>query len=168
MLEALVTLDGVRAGDVLTGEDGRPDLEVVALVAGQDLVALLAGLGVGALDGADHGVGRQLGGPADLLLGGLRLLVVGHAGQLDEDAVLALARPARLGDTEGVHPTAEHLEGLVDVIGFGRRLLGALGLEHELGAAPEVETEVGLLVEGQDHAPGQQAEHEEEPDEGTA
>jgi hypothetical protein len=107
-------------------------------------------------------VDGQLGGGADALLGLLRLLVVGDAGQLDEDPVLALADERGLGDTEGVHAAAEHLEGLVDVLRGGRGLLGALGLEDELRTAAKVETQVGLDVESERSAPGQQAEHEDE------
>ena len=89
------------------------------------------------------------------------------ARQLDEDAVLALAHERGLGDTEGVHATAQHLEGLVDVLRVGRGLLGALRLEDELRAALEVETEVGLDVDRQRQAPAQEAEHEEEADPDT-
>ena len=64
----------------------RAELEGVALVGGDDLVALLRRLGVG-LRLADHRVDGQLGGPADVLLG-LRPGPA-DAGQLDEDAVLA-------------------------------------------------------------------------------
>ena len=97
-----------------------------------------------------------------LLLGRLRLGVTGDTGQLDEDAVLALADEGRLGDAEGVDAATQDLEGLVDVLRRGGRLLGALGLEDELGAALEVEAEVGLDVDRQRQAPDQEAEHEEE------
>ena len=116
---------------------------------------------------ADDLVDGQLGGLADPLLGLLRLLVAGDAGQLDEDPVLALADQRGLGDTEGVDAAAEHLERLVDVLRAGRRLLGALGLEDELRAAAEVEAEVGLDVDRERHAPGQEAEDEEEADPDT-
>ena len=109
----------------------------------------------------------SLRGGADALLGLLRLLVVGDARQLDEDPVLALADQGGLGDTEGVHAAAQDLEGLVDVLGVGRRLLGALRLEDELRAAPEVEAQVGLDVDRQRRAPGQEAEHEDEADPDT-
>ena len=47
------------------------------------------------------------------------------------------------------------------------RLLGALGLEDELRAAAEVEAQVGLDVDGERHAPDQEAEDEEEADPDT-
>ena len=97
----------------------------------------------------------------------LRLGVAGDTGQLDEDAVLALAHERGLRDAEGVHAAAQHLEGLVDVLRVGRGLLRALRLEDELRAALEVETEVGLDVDRQRQAPDQEAEHEEEPDPDT-
>ena len=83
------------------------------------------------------------------------------------DAVVALAHHGRLGDTEGVDAALEDVDGLVDVLGVGRRLLGALRLEDELRPTPEVEPELRLLVEGQGQAPAEKAEHEEEPDEDT-
>ena len=110
---------------------------------------------------------RQLGGGPDAVLGVLRLGVTGDAGQLDEDAVLALSHDRGLGDAEGVDTAAEHLQGLVDVLRVGRGLLGAFGLEDELRAALEVETQVGLDVDRQSQAPDQEAEHEEEPDPDT-
>ena len=102
-----------------------------------------------------------------LLLGLLGLGVAGDARELDEDPVVALARQGRLGDTEGVDATAEDLEGLVDVLGVGRRLLRSLRLEDELRAPAEVETEVGLDVDRQRRARGQQAENEDEADPDT-
>ena len=101
---------------------------------GRTWLPFLAGLASGWAV-ADHLVDGQLGGAADALLGLLGLLVVGDAGQLDEDPVLALADQRGLGDTEGVDAAAEHLEGLVDVLRAGGGLLGALGLEDELRAA---------------------------------
>ena len=160
-LDALVALDGAGPGDLLALDDRGADLEGVALVGRQDEVVLLAGLGV-RLGRREHLVDGQLGRGADLLLGLLRLLVTGDAGQLDEDAVLALAHERGLGDTEGVDAAAEHLQGLVDVLRARGRLLGALGLEHELRTAPEIETQVRLDVERERRAPGQEAEHEDE------
>ena len=113
-------------------------------------------------------MGRQLGGLADPLLRLLGLGVAADAGELDEDAVLALAHQGRLGHTEGVHAPAQHLDGLVDV-GRGRLdRSGVLGLEDELRTTAQVEAEVGLDAQRQREAPAQETEDEEEAYEGTA
>ena len=110
----------------------------------------------------------QLGRLADLLLGRLGLLVGGDARELDQDPVLTLTRQRRLGDAERVDTAAQHAQRLVDVLRRGRGLRGALGLEDELRPALEVEPELGLDVDRQGRARGQQAENEEEPDENSA
>ncbi len=110
----------------------------------------------------------QLGGLADPLLGLLRLVVVGDAGQLDEDPVVALADQGRLGDAEGVHAAAQHLDGLVDVAGGGLGRLGVVGLEDELRATAQVEAQVGLDAQRDRGTPRQETEDEEEAKNGTA
>ena len=108
----------------------------------------------------------QLGGAADVL--GLPAPRVLHAGQLDEDPVLALAGQRRLGDTEGVDAAAEHLDGPVDGSALALTSAGVLGLEDELGAAAEVQAEAWLLVQREGDTADEQAEDEQETDEGTA
>ena len=75
--------------------------------------------------GAEHRVEGQLGGLPDGLGGGGGVL---HAGQLDDDPVLAGARQRRLRDAERVDATAQHLERPVGRLGVGLRRRGVLGL----------------------------------------
>ena len=125
---------------------------------GQDLVALLAGLGVRA--------GRCA---MTSWMVSLAVLPIRSSASWASSSLVTPGSSTRirfspwrtsvgLGDTEGVDAAAQHLEGLVDVLGVGGRLLGALGLEDELRAAAEVEAEVGLDVDGERQAPDQEAE----------
>ena len=107
----------------------------------------------------------QLRGPPDDLLGLGRVLDVG---QLDEDPVLADPGERRLGDTERVDAAAEDLDRAVDGLGVGLDVAGVLGLQHDLGAAAQVQAEAWLLVHREGDTAGEEAEHEQETDEGTA
>ena len=166
-LDALVALDGARAGDLLALDDRGADLDACRPGrTGRTWLSFLAGLGVG-LGGADDLVDRQLGGLADPLLGLLGLLVVGDAGQLDEDPVLALAGQRGLGDAEGVDAAAEHLEGLVDVLGLAGVCSVPSASKTNCAPPREVEAQVGLDVDRERRAPGQEAEDEDEADPDT-
>ena len=88
--------------------------------------------------GTAHDVEAELCGPADHLG---RLARVLHAGQLDDDPLLAGAGEGRLGDPERVDAAAQHLEGPV-----GRRAVrlhprAVAGLQDDLRAALEIEPE---------------------------
>src|SRR5699024_7358409 len=90
---------------------------------------------------AQDGVDGQLCGLADDL-GGLRRLL--HTGQFDDDPVLTGTRHVRLGHAQAVDALAQHLQDLVGVVGVGDRAVGTvLGLQDDLGAAAQVESQAG-------------------------
>src|SRR5699024_776238 len=90
---------------------------------------------------AQDGVEGQLCGLADDL-GGLRRVL--HTGQFDDDPVLTGTRHVRLGHAQAVDALAQHLQDLVGVVGVGDRAVGTvLGLQDDLGAAAQVESQAG-------------------------
>jgi hypothetical protein len=112
-------------------------------------------------------VERELCGAAEDLDG---LLGVGHAGQFDDDPPLARAGDLRLAHAELVDPAPEHLQSLVGGFGVGLGQLPVSGLEHDLGAAAQVQAEVRRSGghepprdrenrEGEDRAHGGSARH---------
>lgn len=73
-----------------------------------------------------------------------------EARKLDHNAVLPGRLDDRLRHAKGIHPLAQHLDGLVHEVGVGARveeLVGPPGqvhFEHELGTAPQIEAEPEL------------------------
>src|SRR5262252_7274791 len=78
-------------------------------------------------------------GLADQLL---RTLLIEKAGELDQDAIVALLLDRRLGDAELVDSVPDDLHGLIDcVLRLGRTELRLIDLEEEIHPALEVEAE---------------------------
>ncbi len=103
----------------------------------------------------------QLRGTAQDVCGLLRVL---HPGQFDEDAVVAGADKGGFGDAERVDAAAQHLQGAVGGRAVGVGGGGGPGLEHDLGAAPQVESEADRHGDGDvqrygDHGEGEQRPH---------
>ena len=159
-VDAVGALRRLGAGDVLALEGHRPELEEAALVdVGQDDVALGGGLGVGRGDRPDDRVHGQLRRTPDRLD---RLARVLHVGQLDDDPVVAGAGERRLRDAQRVDPAAEHLDGAVGRLGVGLDAVGRARLQGDLGAAAQVETETGLLGQGEGGTATEQPQHQQE------
>ena len=102
------------------------------------LLAVLADEGGRGLTRVEHGAQLQLRGCLDPLAG----LLVGRAGDLDDDVLAALRRHIGLADAGGVDALADDRDGLVHLLGRGRRTVGGLRLEDDLRAALEVEREL--------------------------
>jgi hypothetical protein len=87
----------------------------------------------------------QLGGLADEPLGFLGVL---ETGQLDDDAVRAKRLDFRLGHAVGVHAALDHVQHALHggglLVGWH---VGQVGLERQLCAALEVESEFGALAD---------------------
>ncbi len=156
--------------DGLTGHRGRRELEPLAALVGQHQFTGLLLVGAPLRGGrllrrsqADDGVDRQLGGPADRLQGLLRVLDARH---LHDDAVGAGPDQVRFGHSEGVDAAAQHLQRLVHRLVVQGAAGGLLGLQGDLGAALEIESEPGLGREqhgprAEQHEEGEQSSEEE-------
>lgn len=86
------------------------------------------------------------------------------AGQFDEDAVIAGAHEGGLGEAERVDAAAQYLHGAVG--GFtagagGAGGGGGAGLQHDLGAAAQVESEADRHGEGDGQCCGDHGEDEQ-------
>lgn len=81
--------------------------------------------------------GQLRGTPDDVR----RLPRVLHPGQLDDDPLLSRTGEGGLCHPQRVHPQAKHLERPVRRLGVGPYGRRVLGLEDDLGAAAQVETE---------------------------
>jgi hypothetical protein len=89
-----------------------------------------------------------------------------YVGELDEDPVLAeRASVGSVTPSASTRPRSISI-ATVDRLGIGLYLAGVPGLQHELRAAAQVETEPRLLVQTERDAGAEQAEDEEKPDEG--
>ena len=86
----------------------------------------------------------ELRGLADQLRG---VLLVFHAGQLDDDLVAALNADLRLGDTGAVDSILDDRAGVFHALLVNLRALLRLGLLDDLEAALEVEAERWRLVD---------------------
>jgi hypothetical protein len=107
-------------------------------------------------------VERQLCGAPDHLGGFPRVL---QPGQLDDDPPVAGAGEAGLGHAERVDPAAQHLDRPVGRLLPGLHGRGVLGLEHDLGAAAQVEAEAGGGAHGEVDGPGEDAQRQQGADE---
>src|SRR5206468_9503319 len=77
----------------------------------------------------------------------LRALPVEEAGELDQDAVVALLLKRGLGDAELVDSIPDDLHRLVDrVLGFRRAQLGLIDLEQEVHPTLKVEAQLDRLL----------------------
>jgi hypothetical protein len=143
LAEPLLDLTGRGVADAVAVQELGADDDGVAVLVLEELLTLGGGGALGG-DGRDL-VERQLRGLSDHLRGLARIL---DAGKLDDDAVLAGAGEGRLGDAEGVDAPTDDAEGAVGGLGVGLDAFGVTGLEDDLGAALQVETEVGRAGEG--------------------
>jgi hypothetical protein len=92
-------------------------------------------------------VDRELGGAPDDLG---RLAGVLKPRQLDDDPPFPGAGQAGFRDAEGINPSAQHLEGAVGRLAVGLHGRRVLGLQDDLGAAAQVETQLGGGGEGEE------------------
>ena len=99
------------------------------------------GFWLGAAAGCRRPGGSRAGRSGRCTFGGLAGVL--DAGQLDDDPALAGPGQGRLGDPERVDPAAQHLQRAVGGLGVGLDAGGVPGLQHDLGAAPQVEAEPG-------------------------
>lgn len=153
---------GRGALDVLAAEGGPAEVQQLARLVGQHALSrreLLVAFRARPLDRV-HG---ELRGTAEHVGGLPRVL---HAGQLDDDPVVTGADEARFGDAERVDPAAQHLQGAVGGLGVGLQRLGGTGLQHDLGAAPQVQSETDRDGDGDEHGHGDHGKREQRPDAG--
>ena len=101
----------------------------------------------------------ELRGRADLGLGALQVL---HAGQADRDLVVAEPLDLGLRDAQAVHALPHDVDRAVDRLGRDLALRGRLALVHQLDAALQVETELGLLRDDDRHRADHEAEHQQD------
>ncbi len=134
--------EGVGRGALRLGEGLHARQQVVE-PGGRDHVAL-RGLRRAGRVGL-HVVELERGGLADQRRG---LLDVVHAGELDDDLILALGADLGLGDAELVDAVPHDLDRPLEVGRRQRMPLGRLRPQHDLEAALEVEAERRLLVAG--------------------
>ena len=104
----------------------------------------------------------QLSGLTDLASRFARVL---ETRQLDDDALLAGPGKGRLCDAQGIDATTQDAQGAIGGFGIGFDAAGILRLEDDLGAALEVEPELGWAGEGEDEGNDDNRECGERPPE---
>lgn len=114
--------------------------------------------GVGGRGLTEYGVDGELCGAAEDVRGLDRVL---DAGQFDEDAVIAGAHEGGLGEAECVDAAAQYLHGAVGGFTADAGGGGGAGLQHDLGAAAQVESEADRHGEGDGQCCGDHGEDEQ-------
>lgn len=103
----------------------------------------------------------ELGGAAEDIGSLGRVL---HSGQFDDDPVAAGAREGGFGDAQCVDAAAQHLQGAVGGFAVGVSGGGGAGLQHDLRAATQIESEVDGDGEGDEQRQGDGGEGEQPSD----
>lgn len=153
---------GLGALDVLTAQRGPAEVQPLTGLVGQHPLALWELRGVPRARSL-HRVHGELRGAAQHFGGLPRVL---HARQFDDDPLVAGTDEGGFGDAERVDPAAQHLQGAVGGLGVGLERLGGTGLQHDLGAAPQIQSETDGDGDGDEHGHGDHGEREQRPDAG--
>ena len=142
---ALLVDPGLGVVDALAGERGRAEAQRPPSSSACRLTRTAL---ASASAGAEDRVEGELRGAAEDFGGLGRVL---HAGQFDDDPVVAGAGERGFGDAERVDTAAQHLQRRR----WPRRRLrggGVAGLQDDLGAAAQVEARDGASCQGEDAA----------------